>query len=92
MWSTLTQFFDLDRFMKDVAVICDTARGRPLTLAQVALSFIRNFDACKAPSGLNLVEFEKLFFNGKMGGVLGNNMHEQDWTVLWVGGMWFLDL
>ena len=34
----------------------------------------------------------KLFFNGKMGGVLGKKMREKDWTVLWVGGMWFQDL
>jgi uncharacterized radical SAM superfamily Fe-S cluster-containing enzyme len=61
-------------------------------MAQIALSFIRNFDPKKTPSGMNLVEFAKLFFNGKMGGILGTKMREQDWTVLWVGGMWFQDL
>ena len=91
-WSTITQFFDLERFMGDVAVICDTARGRELTLAQVALSFVRNFNGDKAPPGLTLTEFAKLFFNGKMGGILGKKKREQDWTVLWVGGMWFQDL
>jgi uncharacterized radical SAM superfamily Fe-S cluster-containing enzyme len=85
-WSTLTQFFDLERFMADVGVICDTARGRELTLAQAALSFGRNFDASKAPPGLSLVEFAKLFFNGMMGGgVRAKTLREQDWTVLWVG-------
>jgi uncharacterized radical SAM superfamily Fe-S cluster-containing enzyme len=91
-WSTITQFFDLWRFMKDVATICDSARGSQLTLSQAALSFVRNFDGSKAPPGLTLTEFAKLFFNGKMGGVLGKKMLEQDWTVLWVGGMWFQDL
>ncbi|HEY3822270.1 MAG TPA: radical SAM protein [Polyangiaceae bacterium] len=91
-WSTITQFFDLWRFMDDVAVICDSARGKELTLVQVALSFVRNFDSSKAPPGMTMAQFAKLFFNGKMGGVLGKKMREQDWTVLWVGGMWFQDL
>jgi 7,8-dihydro-6-hydroxymethylpterin dimethyltransferase len=91
-WATITQFFDLWSFIQDVAVICDSARGRNLTVAQVALSFVRNFDTSKAPPGLDLTEFAKLFFNGKMGGVLGTKMREKDWTVLWVGGMWFQDL
>jgi uncharacterized radical SAM superfamily Fe-S cluster-containing enzyme len=92
VWSTITQFFDMENFMHDIAVICDTARGQKLTIAQIALSFVRNFDANKTPSGMNLIEFAKLFFNGKMGGILGKKMREQDWTVLWVGGMWFQDL
>ncbi|MGH9591814.1 MAG: radical SAM protein, partial [Bryobacteraceae bacterium] len=50
------------------------------------------FDGRKAPPGLTLTEFVKLFFNGKMGGILGKKMREQDWTVLWIGGMWFQDL
>ncbi len=91
-WSTLTQFFDIEQCMKDFAVICDTARGRELTVAQTALCFIRNFDATKAPPGLTLSEFIKLFYNGKLGGVLGEKQREKDWTVLWVGGMWFQDL
>jgi uncharacterized radical SAM superfamily Fe-S cluster-containing enzyme len=92
VWSPITQFFDMERFMKDIAVICDTSRGKKLTLTQVALSFLRNFDGRKAPSGMTLLEFVKLF-NGKMGGsVLGGKEREQDWTILWVGGMWFQDL
>src|SRR5207245_4022001 len=78
-------------FMKDIALICDTGRGKKLTLAQVALSFLRNFDGREAPSGMTLLEFLKLF-NGKMGGSLMKKEQEQDWTVLWIGGMWFQDL
>ncbi len=91
-WSAVTQFFNVEQFMKDIAVICDTARGKKLTLAQVALSFVRNFDTRKTPAGLELTDFIKLFFNGKMGGALGKKEREKDWTILWVGGMWFQDL
>jgi uncharacterized radical SAM superfamily Fe-S cluster-containing enzyme len=91
-WAALTQFFDIAQCMKDFALICDTARGRELSVAQTALCFIRNFDAAKAPPGLTLSEFIKLFYNGKLGGVLGEKKREEDWTVLWVGGMWFQDL
>src|SRR5262249_25643056 len=73
-WSTITQFFDMERFMADIAVMCDAARGRNLTLAQAALSFVRNFDGRKTPPGMNLREFAKLFFNGKMGGTMGSKI------------------
>lgn len=91
-WGPITQFFDMDRFIEDIGVICDTGRGKGLSLTQVALAFLRNFDARKAPAGLTLFEFLKLF-NYKMGGsLLGYKEREADWTVLWVGGMWFQDL
>ncbi len=91
-WGPITQFFDMGQFIKDIEVICDTGRGKKLTLTQVALAFLRNFDGRKAPPGLTLWEFLKLF-NGKMGGsLLGFKEREADWTVLWIGGMWFQDL
>ena len=91
VWSPVTQFFNVQGFMKDIEVICDTARGKKMTLTQVALSFLRNYDQRKAPSGMNLMEFLKLV-NGKMGGTIMKKEKEQNWTVLWVGGMWFQDL
>ncbi len=91
-WSTITQFFDIGRFMADIAVICDTARGKELSLAQIAMSFVRNYDQSKAPPGFTLLEFVKLFFYGKMRGMMGREVKEQDWRILWVGGMWFQDL
>jgi 7,8-dihydro-6-hydroxymethylpterin dimethyltransferase len=92
VWSTVTQFFDMGRFMDDIAVICDTARGKALSFAQIALAFFRNFDESKAPPGFTVAEFIKLFFFGKMRGAMGKEIKEQDWRILWVGGMWFQDL
>ena len=91
-WAPVTQFFDLATFMKDIEVICDTARGRELSLAQIALSFVRNYDQSKAPPGFSILEFVKLFFYGKMRGAMGKEIHEQEWRIQWVGGMWFQDL
>ena len=92
-WAPLTQFFNIEQFMKDVALVCDSARGRTLTLTQVALAFLRSFDERKAPPGLTLLEFLRVF-NRKMGGSLtdGERPPERDWKLLWVGGMWFQDL
>jgi uncharacterized radical SAM superfamily Fe-S cluster-containing enzyme len=92
-WAPITQFFDLDRFVSDITVIVDTARNRPLSLAQVALSFLRNYDQRKAPPGLT---FEKLIkvVNRRMGGALthGQKPPQEEWKLMWVGGMWFQDL
>jgi uncharacterized radical SAM superfamily Fe-S cluster-containing enzyme len=78
-WATITQFFDLARFMDDIAVICDSARGRELSFAQIAMSFLRNYDASKAPPGFSLLEFVKLFFYGKFRGAMGKEIKEL-WT------------
>src|SRR5262249_41875994 len=53
-WAPVSAFFDIDGFMRDIDVIVDSGRGRKLSLAQVALSFLRNFDEGKAPPGLTL--------------------------------------
>ncbi|MGH7436962.1 MAG: radical SAM protein, partial [Polyangiaceae bacterium] len=91
-WATVTQFFDLGQFMQDINVICDSARGQALSFTQIALSFVRNYDQTKAPPGFSLVELVKLFFYGKMRGAMGREIKEQEWRILWVGGMWFQDL
>ncbi len=92
-WAPLTQFFNLGQFMNDIAVICDTARGKKLTMAQAAMAVLRNFDQSKAPAGFDLKEFGKLF-NRKMGGAFtgGKRPDPPEWKLVWVGGMWFQDL
>jgi uncharacterized radical SAM superfamily Fe-S cluster-containing enzyme len=92
-WAPVTQFFNIEQFLNDIAVICDSARGKTLTLTQVALAFLRSFDERHAPSGLTLPEFLKLL-NRKLGGTLtgGRKPEERDWKFLWIGGMWFQDL
>ncbi len=92
-WAPLTQFFNVWQFMKDVSVICDTARGKKLTVAQVGMAVLRNFDQSKAPPGFDLAEFAKLF-NRKMGGAFtgGKKPEPPAWKLMWVGGMWFQDL
>ncbi len=92
-WAPISAFFDLDQFVKDITVVVDSARGRALSLAQVGLSFLRNYDQKKAPAGLT---FEKLLrlVNRRMGGALtqGEKPPQEEWKLQWIGGMWFQDL
>ncbi|NIM47883.1 MAG: radical SAM protein [Gemmatimonadales bacterium] len=93
VWAPLTQFFDVEGFMRDIEVMVDTARGQRATLTQIGLAFLRHFDERKTPPGFSLVEMLKLF-NRKMGGSLskGRKPEQGEWKLLWVGGMWFQDL
>jgi uncharacterized radical SAM superfamily Fe-S cluster-containing enzyme len=50
-WTPLFKFFDYEQFIRDVAVITDTARGKMLTTAQLALAIFRNFNPKLAPAG-----------------------------------------
>ncbi len=92
-WAPISAFFDVDRFVKDITVIVDSARGRSLSLAQVALSFLRNYDQKKAPAGLTFEKLLKLV-NRRMGGALthGEKPAQEEWKLQWIGGMWFQDL
>ena len=92
-WAAITQFFDIEQFMKDIAVICDTrARPRAHPRAGGALLHPQLRREQGPARASRCPEFIKLFFNGKMGGTIGKKLREEDWTILWVGGMWFQDL
>jgi hypothetical protein len=87
----LTAFFDVEGFLRDVNVITDTARGASLSKIQALLAFIRNLKPSGMPEGLTVPKFLKLV-NRKMGGTMGSSREEDEWNIVWVGGMWFQDL
>ena len=88
----VTQFLDADRFLRDLAVITDAARGRLLTIVQAALAVARNIRPDGVPEGLGLLETLKVL-DGHAGtgmGIAKTGRHP--WRVLLVAGMWFQDL
>jgi uncharacterized radical SAM superfamily Fe-S cluster-containing enzyme len=93
-WAPLSAFFDMDQFMKDIDVIVDSGRGRALSIAQVGLSFLRNFDEDKAPAGLTVWRMLEMFKSRLLGGerAPGSRDPEGDWEFLWIASMWFQDL
>ncbi len=103
-FNSLFEFFDYEQFMKDVAVITDTARGKKLSYAQLGMAIMRNFNAAKAPEGFPISQILNLFKpsstnsnsdrNDRM--KLQDKVQKEDpndiWRVLCVEGMWFQDL
>lgn len=90
-WAPITAFFNVEQFIKDITVIVDTARNRPLSLAQVGLAVLRNYHQDRAPAGLTLEKFLRVF-GRKMGESEGAVGQVPEWKFVWVGGMWFQDL
>ncbi len=100
-FSSLFEFFNYEQFMKDVAVITDTARGKKLSYAQLGMAIMRNFDASKAPEGFPISQIINLFKpsstnsnsdrNDRMTNA-GQDTTSDNWRVLCVEGMWFQDL
>jgi uncharacterized radical SAM superfamily Fe-S cluster-containing enzyme len=97
-WMPLFRFFDYEQFIRDVAIISDTARGKALTSAQLALSILRNYRAEKAPKNFPISQIVNLFRPNSEKSDSDRNdrmktRSEQDmWRVLAVEGMWFQDL
>ena len=96
---SLFEFFNYERFMKDVATITDTARGKKLTMAQLGLAIMRNYDASRAPEGFPISQIVNLFkpssatANSDRNDRMQVEKKEEDvWRVLCVEGMWFQDL
>ncbi len=100
-WKPLFEFFNYEQFMKDVAVITDTARGKKLSYAQLGMAIMRNFDATRAPEGFPISQILNLFKPSSTNSNSDRNdrMKAQSaedpndvWRVLCVEGMWFQDL
>jgi uncharacterized radical SAM superfamily Fe-S cluster-containing enzyme len=92
-WAPVTSFFNLEQFIHDVITITDSARGKRLTILQLAMALARNFDESKAPEGFDFREMTRLIEHQFAGSLTeGNRPPLKDWTLLWVGGMWFQDL
>ena len=96
---SLFEFFNYEQFMKDVATITDTARGKKLTMAQLAMAIMRNYDAATAPEGFPISQIVNLFkpssTTSNSRSQRPNEGREKDddvWRVLCVEGMWFQDL
>ena len=99
--TSLFDFFNYEQFMKDVAVITDTARGKKLTMAQLGMAIMRNYDASRAPEGFPISQILNLFKPSSADSNSDRNDRmktepksetEDMWRVLCVEGMWFQDL
>jgi uncharacterized radical SAM superfamily Fe-S cluster-containing enzyme len=100
-FKSLFDFFDYEQFMKDVSVITDTARGKKLTMAQLAMAIMRNFQPERAPAGFPVSQIINLFKPSSTNSSSDRNdrmkTEKSDdpsdvWRVLCVEGMWFQDL
>ncbi len=94
----LTAFFNLERFLRDVVDITDSARGPALTKAFVWLSVLRNFDCRKAPSGLDVGQLrglldECIYRVADSSGHWSADAYSNNgrWRLMTVNGMWFQD-
>src|SRR5262245_22665071 len=88
----LPQILNVERFLEDLKAVNDSGRGRRMTIAQVLLSFLRNFRFTQAPRGLGLLGLIRVIdgYNGaRMGAGKGLRY---EWRMTMIGGMWFQDL
>jgi uncharacterized radical SAM superfamily Fe-S cluster-containing enzyme len=91
----VTAFLDLEQLLSDLQDITDAAQGRALTLAEVAVAMLKNFDATKAPVSFPTLMKQFLSQTGARGSRVGehaSDAHEFEWRILFVAGMWFQDL
>jgi uncharacterized radical SAM superfamily Fe-S cluster-containing enzyme len=93
----LTAFLDLEQLLVDLQEITDAAQHRAVTLAELGVALLKNFDATKAPKGFTFVHLMRQFLSqtGNRGARVGeyeSDAKEFEWRLLFVAGMWFQDL
>jgi 7,8-dihydro-6-hydroxymethylpterin dimethyltransferase len=93
----LTQFLMLEQLLLDLQEITDAAQGRAVTIAELLVALLKNFDASKAPKGFTFYHLVKQFMSqtGNRGSKVGefeSDAKEFEWRLLFVAGMWFQDL
>ena len=91
----VTAFLDLESLLDDIQDITDAAQGKALTMAEVAVAMLKNFDADKAPVSFPVLMKQFLSQTGARGKKIGeheSDAHEFEWRILFVAGMWFQDL
>lgn len=91
----VTEFLDLEQLLNDIQDVTDAAQSKPITVAELAVAMLKNFDASKAPVSFPTLMKQFLSQTGARGKKIGeheSDAHEFEWRILFVAGMWFQDL
>ncbi|HEY8038440.1 MAG TPA: radical SAM protein [Polyangiaceae bacterium] len=93
----LSAFLDLERLLEDVQVITDGALPRGITLIELGLALLKNFDSHRAPASLGAYTLARQLLSqigarGRRVGETEGDAREFEWRALFVAGMWFQDL
>jgi uncharacterized radical SAM superfamily Fe-S cluster-containing enzyme len=91
----LTKFLNLEQLLSDIQDITDAAQGRAVTLAELGLAILKNFNGSQSPVPFPTLLKQFLSQTGARGKKVGqfeSDAHEFEWRVLFVAGMWFQDL
>lgn len=88
----LSEVVDLEAMMRDMRAIADSAQGEKLTMAQIGLALLKNFNAEKSPMPFATL-LRHLISHTGAGDFAGDDDDDTfEWRVLFVAGMWFQDL
>jgi uncharacterized radical SAM superfamily Fe-S cluster-containing enzyme len=91
----LSEFLDLEQLLADIGTITDGAQPRAITLAELGVALLKNFDPAKAPIPVSTLARQLVSQIGARGSRVGqydSDANEFEWRALFVAGMWFQDL
>jgi 7,8-dihydro-6-hydroxymethylpterin dimethyltransferase len=97
-WAPVTRFFNVERFLTDVATICEAGRGRRWSQSQLRLAVLRNFRPDQAPSGFAPADLFDLFEQcvARVSSAAPNwrqrELEAGEWRLLLIKSIWFQDL
>jgi uncharacterized radical SAM superfamily Fe-S cluster-containing enzyme len=93
----LSEFLDMEGLLADIGVITDGAQNKAITVAELGIALLKNYNADKAPRGYSFNDLMKQLLSqtgarGRSVGEFESDAGEFQWRVLFVAGMWFQDL
>lgn len=88
----LSDVVDLEQMMLDMRAVADSAQSEKVTMAQIGLALLKNFNAEKSPLPFTEVMRHLVSHTGASDFAGEDDDDTFEWRILFVAGMWFQDL
>ena len=88
----LSEIVNLEQLLSDFRKIADAAGGNTITMAQIGLALLRNYNAAASPVSFTSLLRQLVSQTGARDFAGEDDASTFEWRALFIAGMWFQDL
>ena len=88
----MSKIINLDQLLEDARAIADSQQGRTLTIVQMAVALLKNYNSKESPIPFTALLKQFLSQMGALDFAGDKDADSYQWRILFVAGMWFQDL
>ncbi len=88
----MSKIINLDQLLQDVREIADSQQGRSMSITQMGVALLKNYNTKESPIPFTLLLKQFLSQMGALDFAGDKDADDYQWRILFVAGMWFQDL